>query len=148
MNLDLDVGKLISSYRTGMLQQFIVIFYLLISSVSCFRFGDIGRSSSSKKVTGSSTCRRPVLTLHSAVDENNLSTDCCNKGNLGSHQVSSSLCSSGEIRIEDLSDENIVKIVRMECTDEDANVFIWKCLGYVYDEQTQTWNADNVFPKW
>ena len=65
------------------------------------------------------------------------------------HPHSSVLCSSsGPITLDDLSDENIVKIVRMECSDADANVLAWRCLGYVYDENTGTWDASAVFPKW
>ena len=34
------------------------------------------------------------------------------------------------------------------CSDNDCNILAWKCLGYVYDKQTDSWNSDNVFPKW
>jgi hypothetical protein len=48
----------------------------------------------------------------------------------------------------DLTDENIVKIVRLECSDDDVNVLVWRCLGYVYDQDSNTWDSKNVFPKW
>ena len=65
------------------------------------------------------------------------------------HPNTSVLCSSSDpITMNDLSDENIVKIVRMECTDADANILAWRCLGYVYDENTRSWDATAVFPKW
>jgi hypothetical protein len=30
---------------------------------------------------------------------------------------------------EELSDENLVKIVLLQCTDEEVNMLAWKCLG-------------------
>ena len=65
------------------------------------------------------------------------------------HPYTSVLCSSSSpITLDDLRDENLVKIVQMECSDADANVLAWRCLGYVYNHDSQSWDASAVFPKW
>ena len=65
------------------------------------------------------------------------------------HPHTSVLCSSSNpITLDDLRDENLVKIVQMECSDADANVLAWRCLGYVYNRDSQSWDASAVFPKW
>mmetsp|Transcript_17923 Transcript_17923/g.17993 ORF Transcript_17923/g.17993 Transcript_17923/m.17993 type:complete len:244 (+) Transcript_17923:26-757(+) len=48
----------------------------------------------------------------------------------------------------ELTDENVVRIVLEKCTDYEANVLAWKCLGYRYDEKSGEWNSEGVFPKW
>lgn len=55
---------------------------------------------------------------------------------------------STPLTASDLTDANLLKIVIEEATDEDVNVLLWKCLGYVYDEAAGTWSASKVFPKW
>lgn len=52
----------------------------------------------------------------------------------------------GEPVKEELTNENLVKIVREECTDDEVNALVWKCLGYRKTE-TSYENRD-VFPKW
>jgi len=49
---------------------------------------------------------------------------------------------------EELANENLIKIVRSECSDLEANTLMWKCLGYRFDPETKEWNNDEVFPKW
>ena len=49
---------------------------------------------------------------------------------------------------EELTNENIRRIVDIECTDLEVNTLIWKCLGYRFDEESQTWKNDEVFPNW
>lgn len=49
---------------------------------------------------------------------------------------------------EELSDENLVKIVLLEATDIQCNEMAWKCLGYEFGVETQQWEAIRVFPKW
>lgn len=48
---------------------------------------------------------------------------------------------------EELSNENLVRLVREECTDEEVNSLVWKCLGYLRRDNA-TWDTTNVFPKW
>jgi hypothetical protein len=48
---------------------------------------------------------------------------------------------------EELSNENILKIVRIECSDLEVNTLVWKCLGYRFDDDGQ-WNSDGCFPNW
>lgn len=55
---------------------------------------------------------------------------------------------AGPVTVEELLDENILKIVDLSASDEDCNTLAWKCLGYAYVEEQGVWNADNVFPKW
>mmetsp|Transcript_6845 Transcript_6845/g.9610 ORF Transcript_6845/g.9610 Transcript_6845/m.9610 type:complete len:234 (+) Transcript_6845:38-739(+) len=49
---------------------------------------------------------------------------------------------------EELANDNLLKILAEVSNEEDANVLVWKCLGYRYDSQTDSWTADEVFPKW
>lgn len=49
---------------------------------------------------------------------------------------------------EELTNENIRRIVEIECTDLEVNTLIWKCLGYRFDEKSQTWKNEEVFPNW
>lgn len=49
---------------------------------------------------------------------------------------------------EELSNENLVKIVNLEASDVECNILCWKCLGYRYDNVTETWNNQEVFPRW
>lgn len=53
-----------------------------------------------------------------------------------------------ELTNEELSNENLVKIVLLTASDKACNELCWKCLGYIYNSEDKTWNNDNVFPKW
>jgi hypothetical protein len=47
---------------------------------------------------------------------------------------------------EELSNENIIQIVRIECTDLEVNTLVWKCLGYRF--KGDEWTASECFPNW
>ena len=47
---------------------------------------------------------------------------------------------------EELTNENLVRIVREECSDEEVNALVWKCLGY--RREGEGWDNGEVFPKW
>ncbi|CAM9391316.1 unnamed protein product [Ectocarpus fasciculatus] len=49
---------------------------------------------------------------------------------------------------EELSNENIIKVVAEKSTDEEVNVLAWKCLGYRYDAGEDAWKAVKVFSRW
>ncbi|GFH61115.1 hypothetical protein CTEN210_17591 [Chaetoceros tenuissimus] len=49
---------------------------------------------------------------------------------------------------EELLNENILKIVRSECTDLEALTLVWKCLGYRFNEDKKEWEPTEVFPNW
>ena len=49
---------------------------------------------------------------------------------------------------DDISNENILRIVLSETTDEETNALVWKYLGYRYDAATGEYDASAVFPKW
>lgn len=49
---------------------------------------------------------------------------------------------------EELSNENLYKILMIECNDLEVNTVVWKCLGYRFDETAQEWTAAEVFPNW
>lgn len=49
---------------------------------------------------------------------------------------------------DELIDENIIQIIKLETSDEQANSLVWKCLGYRYNSLTNTFNNELVFPKW
>jgi len=55
---------------------------------------------------------------------------------------------AGEPTKEELSNENLLRIVKIECSDLEVNTLVWKCLGYRFDEQNQAWTSEKVFPKW
>ena len=54
----------------------------------------------------------------------------------------------GEPRAEELTDENMLRIVKSQSTDLEVNTLVWKCLGYRFDEENECWNPDKVFPNW
>ena len=50
--------------------------------------------------------------------------------------------------VEELANENLLRILKIKCTDLEANTLVWKCLGYRFDESAGEWTAAEVFPKW
>jgi hypothetical protein len=54
----------------------------------------------------------------------------------------------------ELSNENLLRILKMQCSDLEANTLVWKCLGYRFEtdetesKSTGEWTAAEVFPKW
>jgi hypothetical protein len=53
------------------------------------------------------------------------------------------------ITLAEIADENVVNIVNLKYTDQECNVLAWKCLGYQYNKQLDTFElSSNVFPKW
>ena len=49
---------------------------------------------------------------------------------------------------EELSDENLFRIIERKASDLDVNTLVWKCLGYRFDANKNEWTPDEVFPKW
>mmetsp|Transcript_22381 Transcript_22381/g.31200 ORF Transcript_22381/g.31200 Transcript_22381/m.31200 type:complete len:283 (-) Transcript_22381:104-952(-) len=49
---------------------------------------------------------------------------------------------------EELTNENILKIVLSDSSDLEVNTLCWKCLGYRFDEENECWANEEVFPKW
>jgi len=58
------------------------------------------------------------------------------------------LSRSGPPTAEELSNEQMLNIVKIECSDLEVNTLVWKCLGYRFNEETESWYPDEVFPKW
>ncbi|EED92127.1 predicted protein [Thalassiosira pseudonana CCMP1335] len=58
------------------------------------------------------------------------------------------LTRSGPPTKEELSNEQMLKIVKSECSDLEANTLVWKCLGYRFDEESEEWSPKEVFPNW
>jgi hypothetical protein len=53
------------------------------------------------------------------------------------------------ITLKELSNSNLIKIVNLECSDQECNNIAWKCLGYIFDENTSKFILSSaVFPKW
>jgi len=50
--------------------------------------------------------------------------------------------------IEELSNENLLRIIMLESTDQETNELVWKCLGYRFQKEDGTWDNSLVFPKW
>jgi hypothetical protein len=49
---------------------------------------------------------------------------------------------------EELSNENLNRILMIQCNDLEVNTLVWKGLGYRFDPETEEWTNDQVFPKW
>lgn len=50
---------------------------------------------------------------------------------------------------EELSNENLYKILMIQCSDLEVNTLVWKCLGYRFGEnESDEWNNELVFPNW
>ncbi len=47
-----------------------------------------------------------------------------------------------------LNTETIWAILKDEIDDATVNQLVWQCLGYRYDEQTNSWNATAATPEW
>ncbi|KAL3806867.1 hypothetical protein ACHAXA_005265 [Cyclostephanos tholiformis] len=58
------------------------------------------------------------------------------------------LSRDGPPTVEELSNEQMLRIVRSTCSDLEVNTLVWKCLGYRFDSETETWDNAGVFPKW
>lgn len=49
---------------------------------------------------------------------------------------------------EELTDDNLYKIIDRTASDLEVNTLVWKCLGYRFDAEAQEWTTAEVFPKW
>jgi len=49
---------------------------------------------------------------------------------------------------EELTNDNILRIIMLHSTDQETNELVWRCLGYRYDPETNEWDNTDVFPKW
>jgi hypothetical protein len=49
---------------------------------------------------------------------------------------------------EELSNENLYRILMIQCNDLEVNTLVWKGLGYRFDPEREEWTNDQVFPKW
>jgi hypothetical protein len=49
---------------------------------------------------------------------------------------------------QELMNENLYKVLKIECTDLEVNTLVWKALGYRFHSDTEEWTNDFVFPKW
>ncbi|KAJ1426430.1 hypothetical protein B484DRAFT_307523, partial [Ochromonadaceae sp. CCMP2298] len=47
-----------------------------------------------------------------------------------------------------VSDENLIRIVNLDTSDQQCNALLWKCLGYTPSGDPGTYSAEKVFPKW
>ncbi len=100
-----------------------------------------------KPVGGAGLLTKTRLSSSSPNIDLTMPSDCCEGVNLHG-PTSSFIGKEGPVTDKDLSDANLVKIVQLETTDIDANVLLWKCLGYTFDAENNRWTNENVFPKW
>jgi hypothetical protein len=49
---------------------------------------------------------------------------------------------------DELTDENLYRIIKRNASDLDVNTLVWKCLGYRFNASEESWSPDDVFPKW
>lgn len=106
-----------------------------------------GDSSTPSQAKEGNTCCNPSPTSTS-------SSSHLNEGSIGqSFQVNP----YGPPLLSELADENIVKIVTLDATDEECNTLCWKCLGYRLVEPpkgstesntAKVYDTTEVFPKW
>jgi hypothetical protein len=53
------------------------------------------------------------------------------------------------LSIDEISNNNLIKIVNLECSDDECNMLTWKCLGYKYNTGLNKFElSEKVFPKW
>lgn len=55
---------------------------------------------------------------------------------------------SGGPTEDELSNENLLRILLIQCSDLEVNTLVWKCLGYRFNAEEECWQPDDVFPKW
>eukprot|EP00984_Skeletonema_dohrnii_P026628 scaffold15984_cov127-Skeletonema_dohrnii-CCMP3373.AAC.4 len=55
---------------------------------------------------------------------------------------------TGPPTAEEMSNEQMLKIVKIECNDLEVNTLVWKCLGYRFNEEEEKWEPTEVFPNW
>ena len=62
------------------------------------------------------------------------------------------LSREGPPTIEELSNDQMLRIVQLECSDLEVNTLVWKCLGYRFRYNSETksnyWSNEECFPKW
>lgn len=49
---------------------------------------------------------------------------------------------------EELTDENLYRIIERKASDLEVNTLVWKCLGYRFNGDEESWTPEEVFPKW
>jgi len=49
---------------------------------------------------------------------------------------------------DELTNDQMLKIVKSQTTDLEVNTLVWKCMGYRFDPEKEIWSPDEVFPKW
>lgn len=55
----------------------------------------------------------------------------------------------GPVLADEITNQNLIKIVNLQCSDADCNKLVWKALGYGYDAASNKFVlTPNVFPKW
>jgi hypothetical protein len=47
---------------------------------------------------------------------------------------------------DELSNQNMLRIIKGDVPDNEVNLLLWKCLGYKLIDGV--WTSDDVFPKW
>jgi hypothetical protein len=48
----------------------------------------------------------------------------------------------------ELANENILRIVRIQCSDLEVNTLVWKCMGYRFNPEAEQWLSSDCFPNW
>lgn len=58
------------------------------------------------------------------------------------------LSREGPVTAEELTNENLYRILLVESSDLEVNTLVWKGLGYRFDPESEEWKNDECFPKW
>ena len=108
---------------------------------------DCGNSSDSKNTgnsegNGTNTIEPLLLQPYLPAMDPNYST----QGPIGLDKFI--LSREGPPTIEELSNEQMLRIVKLECSDLEVNTLVWKCLGYRFNNEAKSWSNVECFPKW
>lgn len=114
-----------------------IIFYLLGTQLTAFRHGKFHRQS--------------LWQAFSSIDSPNQQTDCetCSPDQSGMPDSPAFIVDpTTEPTLEELSNQNLIRIVNLETSDQQCNSLAWKCLGYRYNPIKKEYSNEKVFPKW
>lgn len=116
---------------------FVVVFYLFSTLAVAFRHGKFHRQS--------------LWQAFSSIDSPNQQADCetCSPDQSGKLDSPDFIIDpTTDPTLEELSNQNLIRIVNLETSDQQCNSLAWKCLGYRYSTSTKEYNNEKVFPKW
>jgi hypothetical protein len=136
----IGISLLISSLSVG--EAFVLSRKQSKSACNCFQLYSLSSEEESPERQLKKAVKPDILKpFLPAADPNYM-----NEGPVGENDFI--LSRNGEPKELELSNENLLRILRVECSDLEVNTLVWKCLGYRFDPHANLWNNDKCFPKW